>query len=293
MSHFVIHIHTIRTTPVISVESTKSPHASVYRGSVREESICAGEVVVGAAVKGDVNGVVVIVDDAKGEVKDTGPAGIEGGVLLEEDAVLVFALGEVDGAGEDVLVAGADVDVEIISRIQSLEPSSPVWPGFPHPTLPALGLVTKTRLMTRRVLGSREQIYPSTISLDLKYHEQELRYSDVSVHVGIEGTCGGWLDAGGTMMRPGVPLLLRPRNAGARGISRALSCHCHGCSSGGGGGGTGTRRTVRRGKVVTTEKVEYKAYLDSAGQAPVLSGWHWTGTALSGRHWTALDRQHV
>jgi hypothetical protein len=66
-------------------------------------------------VKGDVNGVVVIVD-AEGEVNDGGRAGTEGGVVKEGDPVLVDAevkvvvvLGAV-GTGEEVLGAGTDVD---------------------------------------------------------------------------------------------------------------------------------------------------------------------------------------
>ena len=65
-------------------------------------------------MKGDVNGVVTIVD-AEGEVNNGGRAGTEGGVVKEGDPVLVDAevgvvvLGAV-GTGEEVLGAGTDVD---------------------------------------------------------------------------------------------------------------------------------------------------------------------------------------
>ena len=67
-------------------------------------------------MKGDVKGVVVIVDAADvGEVKDGGRAGTEGGVVVEDDPVPVFVeaevvLGAVVGTGEVVLAAGTDVD---------------------------------------------------------------------------------------------------------------------------------------------------------------------------------------
>ena len=65
-------------------------------------------------MKGDVNGVVAIVD-AEGEVNNGGRAGTEGGVVKEGDPVFIDAevevvvLGAV-GTGEEVLGAGTDVD---------------------------------------------------------------------------------------------------------------------------------------------------------------------------------------
>jgi hypothetical protein len=66
-------------------------------------------------VKGDVNGLVIVVD-AVGEVKDAGRAGTEGGVVEGDDPVPVIVvedevvvLGTV-GADEMVLAAGTDVD---------------------------------------------------------------------------------------------------------------------------------------------------------------------------------------
>ncbi len=61
-------------------------------------------------MKGVVKGVVIV--DAAGEVKEAGRAGTEGGVVEEDDPVLVeveVVLSTV-GAGEEVLAAGTDVD---------------------------------------------------------------------------------------------------------------------------------------------------------------------------------------
>jgi hypothetical protein len=66
--------------------------------------------------KGDANGEVIV--DAAGELKEAGRVGTEGGVVEEEGPVVVVF--GADGAGEDVLGAGADVDAAAAAAMEPL-----------------------------------------------------------------------------------------------------------------------------------------------------------------------------